>query len=210
MAQLSALLDRVHDELPAVPEALALRALSDAAKEFCSRTHAWQETLPRTRLRENIASYELYPDQGVQIAALKDVRMDDTKLHPAPTEASRLRAVSARAGTPTHYSQWGPGVITLNRPPREAGAALTVVAALTLALGAVDTELPATLLDEYGEAIAMGAKMRLVRMNGQPWYSPDAVIGYAGPYYTAITAAKARTMSALGEADMQIEMRSWA
>ena len=85
MATLDDLLERVHDEFPAVPESLALRALSDAFKEFCSRTHIWQDTLPSISLREDVTAYELYPDDGVLIAALKDVRLDGARISPVAT-----------------------------------------------------------------------------------------------------------------------------
>lgn len=209
MAQLNTLLDRIHDEIPSVPEALALRALSDSVKEFCVRTHIWQAELPRISLRPGTATYSLYPDTGQQIAALKDVRLDGRKINPVATERVRVRAQSPRASTPMAYIQVSPDAIELTAAPVDADR-LTVVAALTLALGEVTADVPDALIDEYGEALAAGAKMRLVRQASQPWTAPDAVMNYAGPYYTAIATAKSRAMSALGEANMQIEMRSWA
>lgn len=46
--QLTELLTRVFDDIPSVPQALALRALSDALREFCRRTYAWREPLEDT------------------------------------------------------------------------------------------------------------------------------------------------------------------
>lgn len=206
--RLAELLSRVHDEFPSVPELLALRALSDATKEFCSRTHAWQEDLPQVVLRPGEETYELSLDAGVQLVQLKDVRLDGRKIDPVATEILRLRAAPLRAGLPAGYVQWEPSVLELVNTPTDA-ARLDVKAALTLALNATEVNLPDALLDEYGEAIASGAKGRLVRQSNQPWYAPDAVLGYMGPFYAAVALAKGRVMTALGAAEVQVAMRRW-
>lgn len=208
MAKLSILLDRVHDEFSSVPEQVALRALSDSAKEFCTRTHAWQGVLPDTTLRIGETVYELSTDTGVQIAALKEVRINGVKLPPIATEVMRLRTTALSQGLPMGYVQWHPSQIELVNAPSQTGV-LRAVAALTLALNAVDVNLPDDLIGEYGEALAAGAKGRLVRQSNQPWYAPDAVLGYVGPYYMAVAEAKGRVISALGEAEMQVELRRW-
>lgn len=208
MAKLDVLLERIHDEYPAVPEALALRALADAAKEFCSRTHYWQESLPNINVRAGVTTYELALDSGIQLAQLLEVRLDGVRLSPVALEVYRLRAEPLRADRPMGYVQWQPNAIELINPPTEAET-LTVVAALTLRLGAAAVNVPDDLVDEYGEALAAGAKSRLVRQAGQPWFAPDAVPLYTGPFYSAINTAKRRVMTALGQAQMQVEMRRW-
>lgn len=208
MAKLSVLLERVHDEYPAVPEALALRALADATKEFCSRTHYWQDVLPSINVRPGITTYELSLDSGVQLAQLLEVRLDGSRIDPVALESYRLRAMPVLAGMPVGYVQWQPGAIELINPPTDAQV-LTVVAALTLRLGADAVNLPDDLVDEYGEALAAGAKSRLVRQAGQPWFMPDLAPMYAGQFYSAINTAKRRVMTALGQAQMQVELRRW-
>lgn len=215
MAKLSALLDRIHDEFPAVPEALALRALADAFKEFCTRTHAWQARLADVLLVAGQAEYDLADaiyevafSRDTQLVVLKDVRVNGRKVYPVATEAPRLRHSEPAPGSPTGYIQWQPATIELVVPPSTAGV-LSILAALTTKLGRTDMNVPDDILDEYGEAIASGAKARLVRQAGQPWFAPDLAVAYAGPYYSAITTAKGRVMTALGEAQMQVEMRRW-
>lgn len=208
MAQLSVLLDRVHDEFPAVPEVLALRALSDATKEFCQRTHIWRQAIPDVLMAPGSATYTLTVPTGLQVVALKDVRLGADKIYPIPTAVLLARVHTPAQGQPTAFAEWAPDMIELDRPVKTA-ATLTIRAAVTLALGATEVAVPDSLIDEYGEAIAAGAKMRLVRQAGQPWYSPEAGAGYGSIFYAAITSAKGRVMSALGEADMRVEMRSW-
>lgn len=208
MATLSDLLERVHDEFPGAPEGLALRALSDATKEFCTLSHAWQETLPRVSIRAGVTSYVLYPDTGVQIVALKEVRLDERRIPPLTVDIARTRAYTPDAGTVMGFMQTSPTTIELINAP-DSAERLAVKAALTLARGETDYELPDALLDEYGEGIAAGAKMRLVRMAGQPWFAPDAARIYAPVFYGAANSAKVRAMTSMGEADAQIEMRPW-
>lgn len=204
MSTLASLLSRVHDEIPAAPELLALRALVDATKEFCVRTHYWRGTVASTRIG-NGAKYLLQPGTGVQVAALLDVRMNGRWLEPvAPFD----RRMYPHGGEPRAFAQWTPAMIELDIEPAE-GTTLDINAALTLSQGATGEEVPAEMVDEYGEAIAAGAKMRLLRQNGQPWHDPDASTGYAGQYYNAIADAKRRAMTALGQADLRVEMRAW-
>ena len=209
MAKLSDLLTRVHDELPAVPESLALRALSDAAKEFCTRTHAWQVSLPRISLREGKDTYDLYPDEGTQVVALTDVRLDGKKIDPIPAELVHTSANTPAPGPVTCFTQTTPTTVTVVRMPDSADR-LDVRAAMTLVREATAVDVPDTILDEYGEGIAAGAKMRLTRMAAQVWSAPDLAVGYAGLFYGAIAQAKSRVRSALGEAEMQMTMRNWA
>lgn len=206
--QLSMLLDRVHDEFPAVPEVLALRALSDATKEFCTRTHAWQGMVADLILVVGTAQYYLVPPGNTQVVAAIDVRLDGTKLTPSDPALSRGAHSRPTPGKARSFTQWSPALIELDRPAAFAGT-ITAKAALTLQLGDTATEVPDAILDEYGEAIAAGAKMRLVRQAGQPWTNPDAAAVYGAIFYSAVSTAKTRVMSALGEAPLQVQMRGW-
>lgn len=208
MARLSALLDRVHDEMPSVPKLVALRALSDAAKEFCTRSHAWQEELDAITVAPGEKIYEVSLDQGVLLAALKEARVDGVQLPGAATESTRLLRDPLPLGEPLGFVQWTPSTVQLTNASSEAHT-MTLTAALTLRLGATDVDLPDDLIDEYGEYIAAGAKGRLARMLGQPWQSPDAAVGYLSLFYGAIVTAKARAMTALGEADVSVAIPHW-
>lgn len=205
MAQLATLLGRVHDEIPAAPELLALRALVDAVKEFCVRSHYWRDSVTSTRVGGG-SKFLLTPPVGVQVAALLEVRNAGRWLEPvAPFD----RRMYPHSGEPRAFAQWTPAMIELDITPMD-GTVLDIFAALTLSQGASGTtDVPAEMLDEYGEAIAAGAKMRLLRQTGQPWHNPDASVGYAGQYYNAIADAKRRAMTALGQADLRVEMRPW-
>lgn len=206
MGQLSDLLDRVHDEFPGVPELLALRSLSDAAKEFCTRTHAWQEDLSEIAVVAGTGTYDVDVDTGLQLVALKEVRLDGRRLDPMAAEVPRRRRTAPVTGATIGYIQVAPTSIQLVDTPAE-DAVLTAKAALTLARNNTVVAVPDSLLDEYGEAIAAGAKMRLVRMAAQPWYAPDMSVGYATVFYSGVNTAKMRTMTSLGVANVQIEMR---
>lgn len=208
MALIADLLTRVSDEFPATPGVVAQRALSDAVKEFCSRSHAWQDMLSQVIVIPGTATYDLDVDTGTQIVALVEVRLAGVKLDPVANELFSQRRTLPAPGKPTKYTQTQPTSLELDRAPIQRDV-LTAKAALTLSLGATNTTLPDSLLDEYGEAIASGAKMRLVRQANQPWYAPDAALGYAGPFYTAITQAKGRAMATLGEADLSVQMVEW-
>lgn len=209
MALLSVMLDRVSDELPSVPEPLALRALSDSFKEFCVRTHIWQEALPTIRARADRTEFELSPDTGAMVVAIKEIRQDGQLIPPVPTELPRILVNTLPSGTrPVAWTQIRPDLIDLVNAPLE-DITLTAVAALTLTQGYTDYDIPDVLIDEYAEALAAGAKGRLVVQASQPWYAPDAAPEYRRQFYVAVNQAKRRVMTALGTADMQMQMRSW-
>lgn len=207
MAQLNALLYRVVDELPAASESFVLRALSDSAKEFCTRSHLWLAPLAQFNLTPGTPSYAaVVPDLGKQVAAIKDLKVGDRRMRPVDEPSARR---STAYGTrPAAYSQSEGGAFTLYPTPQEPES-VTAIVALTLALDAMDVDMPDAIISEYGEAIAAGAKMRLVRMANQPWSSPDAALPYAAAFYSAINTAKTRALMSMGEAEMKIEMRDW-
>lgn len=209
MAQLRTLLDRVIDEYPTVPEVMALRALVDSTKEFCSRTHIWRETLVDPIQTTTVGTkFVLTPGPGRVVAAALEVRVDGRELEPVPTGDRRMYRPGA--ATPRCYSQWSPAMIEMDATPLP-GAIIQVKAALSLATDAPDdTDVPEDVLNEYGEALAAGAKMRLVRMFGQSWSNPEMGVMYGGAYYNAIATAKRRTSNALDQAEQRVEMRPFA
>lgn len=207
MAKLESLLTRVIDELPTVPKSLALRALSDSTKEFCTRTHAWRAELKATA-RAGSASVELLPDQGTIIVAVKAVRRAGTRLPIVPVELLDTRTTLPGEGPALAFAQVSPGHLLMDHAPTER-TELTVSAAVTLALNSTTTDIPDALIDEYGEAIANGAKMRLVRQVNQPWTDQQLSAMYAVQYYTQVTAAKGRTFDTLGAADVTVQAPRW-
>lgn len=210
MALLSTILDRVQDELPTVPEPVVLRALADSVREFCRRTHSWQEELPAVRTREGATEYELFPDDGVMVVALKEVRdPDGQRIPPYAGEFTRLlvRPIST-AAKPLGFMQRSPLMIELINPV-DSVQRLSVVAALTLAQGQTEVDLPDALLDEYAEALGAGAKMRLVKQRNTSWFAPEDAPMHAAVFYRAVSEAKRRVMTSMGEADLRLELREW-
>lgn len=208
MAKLESLLTRVLDELPSVPRALALRALADSAKEFCTRSHAWRQALVPHTVRAGSPVVELMPEPGTAIVAVKDVRLMGRRIEPMPVEALDMQTSLPPAGSPVVFTQVSPDAIHLGRAPAEDDT-LMITAALAPELGNTTVNLPDPLIDEYGEAIAHGAKMRLVRQVNQPWADVPLAAMYAVQYYSQITAAKSRTFDALGEATVRVRAPHW-
>lgn len=208
MALLSALLDRVHDELPSVPTGIALRALSDATREFCTRSHYWQELQPPLPLLLDVAIYDVPQPAGKNIVALKDVRFNGLKLDAIPTDNARIQSWRNNPGAPRAYYQITAAALELTRVPDTLGD-LVIIAAVSLALNETATPVPDMLFQTYGEAIASGAKMKLVMQANQDWANPALANVYGAPFYDAVNRAKAEAKFALGEANAQVVMRPW-
>lgn len=208
MARLDDLLSRVLDEMPSVPKVLALRALSDSVKEFCDRTHAWQEAIDPVRVRAGRQECEVNPPQGTLVASLLAVRRGSERLTPIYTQHPYRATNAPQAGRPRAYTQVSPTELLLDRVPLE-DEQLTATAALTLVNGNVTATIPDGLFAEYGEAIANGAKMRLARQATQPWAALDLAAMYGSQYYTEVNLAKQRVNSALGAAQLRASAPRW-
>jgi hypothetical protein len=208
MPALSTLLDRVHDEIPGVPEPLALRALSDAVGEFCKRTHCWQEDLADITTEPDVSVYELDASNRL-VVAIKEVRLDGVRVEPYPVELKQLLSMRlSAADKPVGWTQISTGQLELLNTTLDEQT-LEVTAALSLKQGDTTTDIPQDLVDEYASALAAGAKSKLVMQPGQAWFNPDVAVIYGGTFYRAVNEAKRRVMGALGAASLSVEMRRW-
>ena len=206
--QLTELLTRVFDDIPSVPQALALRALSDALREFCRRTYAWREPLEDTPIPAGEPLIDLSIGQGTNIIAVPELRLDGAKIDPAaPEEVQQLRR-RPREGDPIGFVHYPTGQLELlPSPKRDHVLSGTIVVAPTL--GATNLNMPNHIGNEYGDALAAGAKMRLVKMPAQPWSAPDMMQLYASEFYMAVSEAKLRAATSMGDAPLQVQMRDW-
>lgn len=128
---------------PSCPSALAMRALIDAAREFCDMTGVHKEPSDKLKLIENMTSYEFdSPSKDLSVVRLSGMNkpgksIRNTYMIDRPESEGRLYGTLVLAPSYTARSLWEP------------------------------------LVQSYGEALAAGALSRLLSKSGTQFYNPQ-------------------------------------
>jgi len=178
MATLNDFFPEVESEVPGAGVPEVQRAIRNAIREFCERTHWWAETLATAvTLVENTATYTLTPPANAEIVA--PVKLWIVDEHPDIPLLTRdwldrnMRGWDYSTATtsrlPTGYFVPAPGQIQLVPPPNAEAVtdALEIVAR-----AALNPSLSATTIDarflQAEAAVRAGALYRLLRTS-KPW-----------------------------------------
>jgi hypothetical protein len=200
---LAEFLPYVHDQLPSVPQPVALRALADASRSFFTDTGAWQIDLTPISLKAGRSIYGLDVDsQQDVVTVLALQRIEGGYLRPMPN-LDQVR--STGTGDPSMYFASGNTVELGPVPSADKTKALKVRVAVTLKRKG--TELPDELADEYVKEIAARARMELAM---QPMYANPAVVAAANlEYVQGMVRAKRRAFFSYGAYAPQITLTGW-
>ena len=85
---------------------------------------------------------------------------------------------------------------------------LLLVAAVQLD-AVIAQEIDDSVFNYYSEALAYGARARLVETAGQPYYDPGSAPMLWGKFYAGVSEAKARRMREHTRAVQRIQQRKW-
>ena len=165
----STLYDWILPDVRGFEKPLVDQKILEAAREFCSTTRCWRETLDPIITVANEPQYEI---EGLDQAALLEVvhaELDGMDITPARAKDYRARE-RAETGTPSSRLAFYGDVIVLHPTPTQSGSVVTVEAYLTPSNKA--TQLPSFVADAYPETIARGAKAYLYEMSSKPWSDP--------------------------------------
>lgn len=133
-----------------------------AARHFCTEAGVWDEVRPPIVTVAGQAEYTIDAPPNADTVRVRGVWLDNRPLDP-----ERITRPVIRGQYPTGYhAAKGRGSITLNQEP--AGGQELIVRAVYSPKLTTD-ELPDILMSDYAEAIAAGAKYRLMAIQGQPW-----------------------------------------
>lgn len=139
---------RVALMAPSCPQPVIMRAVEDAAIEFCTRTWIYREILDPVPITADVQEYEIdAPSNKSEIIGLLSVTKD---------------------GTPFKEYVYIKPTMRMNDIPT-VDFDLTVEAALRPARGIVDYP---DILEDYVEEIAQGALYRVLRVPMESWYNP--------------------------------------
>ena len=169
---------------PTLDQALLLTAI-----EFCRETKAWTESQDPIILIEGVNEYEIDVPTGAYVQTVRDVWIGSHRLQPVTMSGLQNAMpdwLSAKGSEPSYYNM--AGELTLLRvyptPTAVTGQAMVVRASYVPTMSA--TSLPDFLGQRHLDAIASGAKARLMAMPGVPWTNTELSIYYRANFDKAI------------------------
>lgn len=201
MADWSAWFDEVLPDVPGCPQDVATNAIRNAAIELCERSRVYLVDHPPISAVANQAAYAWAPGAGLKVVRAESVWFDGVPLAPITSDdlAARYPKWSVEAGTPRGYLQEGLDTLTLvPKPSADMADAITakvVVAPSRAATGILDA-----LWERYLEAIASGAKARLMSIPEKPYSNPKEAERHAAAFDDAIARARLAAFRGHGRA----------
>jgi len=175
---LTTLRDRLVMHAPNVALPVLDQAILDATLEFLKETRCWQCDLDPFTVRANVADYDLdgWPTWA-RLDAVTRVRLGGNELRP---------------GIDFDFLECDMALRLLNTPSATTTNGLEVRVALTLPPDG--TKLPERLCDDHAEAIAEGAKWRLLKTQGKTYSNPGAAQEAYTQFWRHIAQARLDTL----------------
>lgn len=207
----------VLPEVPACPEPTALNALRMAATRLCRFAPVWQHEPAAFAVAADQAEYDLavvgdLPSYGKAVRVMSPILVNGGDRRIYPTLRDRLNSTVAgwekRTGSTVEtYFMHGQNVLRVTPIPDS-----TCTDQLSLRLWmrpSDDAQQIDDVLLEYRDAIADGAKFRLMSMPGQPWTQPQMAVVYGRQFNNAMRVAYAATSKDYTDASLSVQMRPW-
>lgn len=179
-------------EVDGCPTILAENAIRQAAIEFCRDSRSQQTTITQA-VTAGTAAYTLTPPVDTVIQHTLEVWHDGTRLTPKTLLEldSRLPRDwrNIQAPVANWYSVPSAGSVQLVYTPSANGSLSALV---TLKPSQASTTIDDRVAEDHREAIAAGAKYRLLSMSGKPWANPALSLKYKTEFSKAISHAHVR------------------
>ena len=174
---LAALVERLVLWTPGLSDVEARAALSECAREFCSRTNCW--TVP-ARFGPCLPT-GAYPVANVPAGAVV-LRVRE------PRGSFERRSELGWGGLPGPRPFYLPG-LSLPVPPYLFGRGPAPVLALAPEIGGEDVA--PEIVERWGDAFVEGARAHLCTMTGRAWSDPQAAALHGRKYDAAVSEARA-------------------
>jgi len=200
--------------MPAVqgcPVQLVNTALRGAINDFCERTHMWRYSFVSTNLVAGQSEYTFTSPAGTVIAkpvyvAVNKTPVVATNIEDLDTLYSGWRESSASQPN-MYYMDYNSHLVLVPAPAEAITAGLDLDVALKMDITSADC--PDWLFQNWAEAIAHGALMRLHAMPGKAWADPQTVAYHKAKFREGITYAKSRTMKSFSRQGKTVQPRTF-
>lgn len=180
MSTVDKFLPEVRPYAPGVPDAVAYKAIRNAAIEFCERTRLWRFEDEYTVTAEDCEA--IYTPAQAILHDIEMVLFNGQELKPMATrdldrELKGWRTNEQATALPAYYTQIDNATLRIV-PPADG----TVFIAFRLKPSATTLEIPDFIADEYREVIGWGALGRILTTPGQSYSNPDLGMFYANKF----------------------------
>lgn len=183
MADLSVFHSRIAPIVLGCPTPTINQAIIDACIDFCTEGSALMAELDAVTTSAGNPDIELDLPSATRVARVVSLTIDGRKL----AATTRHPASKDDASQPTSYSVSEDGTVRLYPTPDKA---YTVESIVLLKPSRSATAVDDSLFERHAEAIASGALLRLLSMNGVSWANPAAAAMYAGSFRAGVARAE--------------------
>lgn len=206
MAALTDFHSLIAPDVPGAPGVVISQAVLRTAIDFCDRAGIQIDDITVPVVAAARSAVVDLPEGYALASVLKLRGADGRKL----TSTDRATAINGKryelTEPPLEY--WVGGAKTL-RFECVPSANETLTGLATLKPAATATAVPDVLLDDWADAIASGAKARLMQTPGKPWSSPELAAFHIGLYEKAISDARVAVQIAKGDANLAVRPRAF-
>lgn len=191
-------LREVRGEVGDCPEIIAINEIRNAVISFCQQTTLWRVDHDPISVVADTSEYSLVLSEGaasgVGWAYMTDSIGDEYHLEVTSEDAldngsvRRVKLWRTKKGTPSKIYMPDPTKVRLVVIPESA---YTLYMGLWIKPTRSSTDAPDWIYEKYLEAIAAGAKARILNQKTRPWYNPEAAMLEELEFKDRCSAAKA-------------------
>jgi hypothetical protein len=215
MSAYTAFLNDVMPDVPGCTVELATHAIKNSCIEFCEKTLILQRDHDPVTVVAGIVDYDFEPPAGQLVTRIMRAWYKTTELTPlAPDDVNRPEVYN-RLFTGANVDRLDPGYI-LQKDERTFSLypipVSTVANALTMRVAYKPSRSSTTVEDviyeDYSEAIAKGAKARLMMSPGKPYTNPQLAAAELELFRQAMNVARQRASRGHVRSDLSVTLRS--
>jgi hypothetical protein len=207
MIEFSAFHDLLLPEVPGCTTALLDFQLRQVARDFCTRTSAWDTEFDPIELVPGQAAYDLFPtDNDAQTVRLISLVADGKLLwkstDPEVKQVTQTHAVYACTEPPFALSNDMLQIVLADYQVPTAAGLLLVTGAVKPTLKA--ETLPDLLQSQFSEAMRVGVLARLMAMMKKPWTDRELSAKYASDWNAAVNFAAYQVQTGFTRAPLRV------
>lgn len=194
-------LPQVVPEVPGCPLAVAEDAVREAAIEFCEKGWAWIYTHPALTSVINVGTYAFTPPTGSLVSRVLQAWYEKRQL--VAKTADQLSELyenwTTQTGSPQYTVQDNEESLIIVPMPT-VGVADAIRMRVVLRPTRASTDIETRIYEYHLDAIAMGAKAKLMMMSDKPWANPKMAPAYMAIFEEKIDAARYKAQKGYGRA----------
>lgn len=175
------LLPHVLPEVTGCSDIMAEHAIRDSVIALCAASRIWKYLCDGAPVTAGTAECSVDIPSDAALVTILSASTQGNSLIPVSTDqlTAMYGAWRTETGDPRYYTQVAPEELVLVPIP---DSALTVDVFAALQPGRKTTSFPAWINDRYQDTIVAGAKARLMRQRGQPWFNPQLAAVYQADF----------------------------